>query len=89
MIFLFALCYLQSNYNSFQLYFQIEVCHLKIGLFISDRRNEVDFILQKETVTSVIDTVTNVFYYDHQGFIDKEKFESMMKPILDQVIVFK
>lgn len=87
MIFLFALRYLQSNYNSFQC--QIEVCHLKIGLFISDRRNEVDFILQKETVTAVIDTVTNVFYYDHQGFIDKEKFESMMKPILDQVIVFK
>lgn len=87
MIFLFALHYLQSNYNSFQC--PIEVCHLKIVPFISDRRNEVDFILRKETVTAVIDTVTNVFYYDHQGFIDKEKFESMMKPILDQVIVFK
>lgn len=87
MIFLFTLRYLQSNYKCFQC--QIEVCHLKIGLFISDRRNEVDFILQKETVTAVIDTVTNVFYYDHEGFIDKEKFESMMKPILDQVIVFK
>ena len=78
---------MQRNYNNFLC--QLEVCHLKVILFISDRQNEEDIILQKETVTAVIDTVTNVFYYDHQGFIDKEKFESMMKPILDQVIVFK
>ena len=39
----------------------------------------------KELVIAVLDMLSNCFFYDSQGFINKDRFESILHPLINQI----
>ncbi|XP_047143600.1 HEAT repeat-containing protein 1 isoform X1 [Hydra vulgaris] len=47
--------------------------------------NTSDLKKKNDLIEAVLDVLSNVFKYDNQGFVNKERFESIMQPLVDQL----
>lgn len=58
--------------------------------FISFQEDEEkDVPLCKELLTTVISCYTSIFRYDTHGFMNRERFQMVVQPIVQQVLCLK
>ena len=56
-------------------------------MFFGDQVNEMEKSCQ--LLNHILDCLYKCFLYDNQRFVNKERFDRLLKPLVDQVICFR